>query len=37
MSPTIKQAPMRLVAVRCWRQPVTAFAGALSSNLEQSR
>lgn len=43
MSPTVKitQAPMRLVPVRCWQQPVTrpasALSNKLSSNLEQPR
>ena len=39
MSPMVKitQAPMRLVPVRGWWRCLTALAGALSNNLEQSR
>ena len=39
MSPMVKinQAPFRLVPVRGWLPSLTALAGALSDNPEQSR
>ena len=39
MSPMVKitQAPMRLESVRGWRRCVTALAGGMSNDLEQSR